>query len=187
MQPEPGNQTTQHMDRATIRPPVSTDGMPVHRLIDRCKPLDPNSVYCNLLQCLHFAGTCAVAEQNGRTVGFVSAYIPPPQPDTLFVWQIAVDDTARGQGLAKRLLKHVLARPACSAVRYLECTITEDNQASWGVFLSLARELDADERRLPMFDKQEHFAGEHESETLLRIGPFENTLQNEYNNPESAA
>lgn len=187
MQPEPGKQSTQHMDRATIRPPVSSDGMPVHRLIDRCKPLDPNSVYCNLLQCLHFADTCALAEQNGETVGFVSAYIPPARPDTLFVWQIAVDDVARGQGLAKRLLKEILARPACKAVRYLECTITEDNVASWGVFLSLAKELDADEQRLPMFDKEKHFFGEHDSEVLLRIGPFENRLQNNSSNSKSAA
>lgn len=164
--------------QATLRDPTALDGLAVHDLIDRCKPLDPNSIYCNLLQCHHFAGTCVVAEQDGNVVGFISAYIPPRQPDTLFVWQIAVDSTARGQGLGKRLLKAALARPACAEVSFVECSITDDNDASWGVFLSLARELNADDQRLPLFDSEKHFGGRHGSETLLRIGPFQNRFQN---------
>ena len=65
--------------------------------------LDGNSLYANLLQCSHFAETCALAEQNGTLVGWMSGYRPPEQPDTLFVWQICVSEAARGQGLGKRL------------------------------------------------------------------------------------
>ena len=36
--------------RFLLRHPQSTDGYQVNRLIDRCKPLDTNSTYCNLLQ-----------------------------------------------------------------------------------------------------------------------------------------
>jgi len=67
----------------------------VHDLIARCPPLDRNSLYCNLLQCSHFAATCALARHDDTTVGFVSGYRPPSDPGVLFIWQVAVDSTAR--------------------------------------------------------------------------------------------
>merc|ERR1712169_161542 len=53
----------------SFRKPVSTDGSDVFALVERCKPLDVNSMYCNLLQCSHFAD--AVAD-------------PPWRPGTAF-------------------------------------------------------------------------------------------------------
>ncbi|MBD4807723.1 diaminobutyrate acetyltransferase, partial [Xanthomonas citri pv. citri] len=38
-----------------FRTPAVTDGPSVTELIAQCLPLDPNSAYCNLLQCTHFA------------------------------------------------------------------------------------------------------------------------------------
>lgn len=156
----------------TLRAPVATDGLAVHRLIAACPPLDTNSVYCNLLQCTHFADTCAVAERDGRIVGFLSGYLLPQCPDTLFLWQFAVADEARGQGLAKRMLHHVLARPGNRDVRRIEATVTASNAASWGVFESFAREHDAAAARRPMFERDAHFGGEHDSEVLISIGPI---------------
>lgn len=152
-----------------------TDGLRVNRLIASCKPLDTNSVYCNLLQCTHFAETCAVAEGPGSDhdiVGFASAYLLPDKPDTLFVWQIAVSGQARGQGLGKCLLKEILSRPACREVAYLETTITENNHASRALFQSLAKEYSGDLQAKPLFDKNAHFSGHHDTEVLLRIGPI---------------
>ena len=51
----------------TLRKPESTDGYALNSLVERCKPLDTNSVYCNLLQCSDFADTSIAAENaNGR-------------------------------------------------------------------------------------------------------------------------
>jgi len=115
--------------QAVLRPPTPNDGASVFRLIGRCPPLDTNSMYCNLLQCTHFAGTSVAALQtvdtNEEMVGFISAYLIPEREDTLFVWQVAVDERARGTGLAGRMLKHILDRPQCRDVRYIEKTITE--------------------------------------------------------------
>jgi L-2,4-diaminobutyric acid acetyltransferase len=156
-----------------MRKPIMTDGLRVNRLIASCKPLDTNSVYCNLLQCTHFAETCAIAEDpDQEVIGFASAYFPPGKPDTLFVWQIAVSQSARGQGLGKRLLKEILSRPACRKVAYLETTVTESNRASRALFQSLANEYGGDLHSSTLFDKNGHFAGGHESEILLRIGPI---------------
>lgn len=156
-----------------LRMPRSEDGFALHQLVARCAPLDPNSVYCNLLQCSHFAGTAVAAERAGELVGFVSGYIPPTQPDTLFIWQVAVDARARGAGLARRMLLEILRRDTCREVRYIETTITPDNAASWALFRGLARTLDVPTQDNVHFDCNTHFGGQHASEHLLRIGPFD--------------
>src|SRR3546814_18366403 len=114
------------------RPPRSTrtDTLFPYTTLFRSAALDDNSLYCNLLQCSHFAGTCALAEIDGRAVGWISGYLPPEMPDTLFVWQVAVHPEARGRGVGKRLIRELLRRKACSRVRYLHSTIPRDNQAS---------------------------------------------------------
>lgn len=155
-----------------LRPPRLEDGMAIFHLIGRCPPLDTNSSYCNLLQCSHFASTSVAAESDGELVGFISGYAIPERPDTLFVWQVAVSEQARGVGLASRMLNHILARPKCEQFHYLETTITEDNQASWALFKRFAKTQEADFQPAAWMDKYVHFAGQHDSEVLVRIGPF---------------
>lgn len=155
-----------------FRLPSLEDGMAVFRLVESCPPLDMNSSYCNLLQCSHFANTSVVAQMNGALVGFISGYVIPARPNTLFVWQVAVAEQARGLGLASRMLDHILARPHCADIAYLETSITQDNHASWALFKSLARKLSADFQSSIWMDKDAHFTGLHDSEALVRIGPF---------------
>lgn len=160
------------IESIALRSPVLEDGMAVFRLVENCPPLDMNSSYCNLLQCSHFASTSVTAQMNGEMVGFISGYVIPERPDTLFVWQVAVAEQARGLGLASRMLTHILARPHCAAIAYLETTITHDNQASWALFKRLASTLSVDFQSSGWLDKETHFAGQHDSEALVRIGPF---------------
>lgn len=158
--------------QASIRQPRGTDGANVWSLIGATATLDDNSLYCNLLQTTHFASTCAIAEIGEEVAGWVSGYIPPEKPDTLFIWQVCVGEAARGLGLGRRLIGDVLMRPACRSVTALECTITHDNEASWGLFGAIARRLDAQMREIDMLDTQTHFEGRHDSEYVVRIGPF---------------
>ncbi len=155
-----------------LRKPHKDDGYRLHQLVAECPPLDPNSIYCNLLQCSHFADTSVAAEKAGDLVGFISGHIPPQQPETVFVWQVAVHEKGRGQGLAKRMLKAIVARDACNDVTHMETTITEDNDASWALFRSFARDMGAELTSREHFEKGTHFGGHHDSEFLLRIGPF---------------
>lgn len=155
-----------------VRMPQASDGPGVWKLIDATPSLDKNSLYCNLLQCSHFAPTCAIAERDGSIVGWLSGYVPPQRGDTLFVWQVCVDRTARGSGLARRLIGDVLARGSSSHIRYLECTITEGNAASWALFGSVAQALGARTRQSELFSRDIHFGGTHDSEMVLTIGPF---------------
>ncbi|MCB5160894.1 diaminobutyrate acetyltransferase [Marinomonas algarum] len=153
--------------------PDASYGMAVNQLVASCPPLDTNSAYCNLLQASHFRETSVAAcLDSGEVVGFVSGYLIPERPDTLFVWQVAVSEKARGQGLAKRMILSLLERPSCSHVHHIETSITASNNGSWALFRRLASQLDASLNESVMFDQHAHFNGQHDTEHLVRIGPF---------------
>ncbi|AJQ95118.1 diaminobutyrate acetyltransferase [Gynuella sunshinyii] len=155
-----------------FRPPKSEDGAQVYDLIDQCPPLDTNSLYCNLLQCSHFSDTSVTAWLDSSLVGFISGYQLPNRENTLFVWQVAVSEQARGMGVASGMMKNILNRPGSPDFSFIETTITAANQASWSLFERLADKLNADMHRSVIFDEKKHFNGQHDSEFLVRIGPF---------------
>lgn len=105
-------------------------------------------------------------------VGFVSGYLVPSRPTTLFIWQVAVSESARGTGLATRMLLALLEREACKDVWQIETTITASNTASQALFERLAATLTAPVAILEGYDKENHFDGIHETEHLWRIGPI---------------
>lgn len=154
-----------------LRLPRAGDGPAITRLIADCPPLDVNSPYCNLLQCTHFAGTSVVAEQDGKLAGWISGYRPPASPEEFFIWQVAVHADARGTGLGGRMLDALISRPSAAGVTTLVTTITESNDASWALFGSFARRHHARLSRRPHFERDAHFAGAHETEHLVSIGP----------------
>lgn len=157
-----------------LRKPSAEDGFAVHQLIEHSPPLDTNSTYCNLLQCSHFAATSVAAFIGDELVGFISGYLVPDRPNTLFIWQVAVSPVVRGRGLATRMIQHILARDNCQQVSHLETTITEDNQASWALFERVAESYAADLSKSKFFDKERHFQNLHDSEILVTIGPLKN-------------
>lgn len=156
----------------SVRKPDATDGSAVHRLIAQCPPLDPNSVYCNLLQCSHFSETSVLVEAQGEVVAFMSGYLKPGDPEVLFVWQVAVAESWRGHGLAGRMLDTLVQRPALNAVRFIETTVTPSNQASANLFRRFADKSRAPLNTSILFSKAAHFAGSHDDEVLFRIGPL---------------
>lgn len=153
-----------------LRKPTRADGLQLHRLIAQNPPLDPNSVYSYHLLTHHFADTCVVAEFAGEIVGFISAYIVPSRPDTLFVWQVVVDPAQRGRGIARLMLSALLSRPACAQVRTLEATVNPSNSASRALFQRYAEDWGGHLAEEEFLDRNAFGdGGEHESEILLRI------------------
>jgi L-2,4-diaminobutyric acid acetyltransferase len=159
-----------------FRHPTVADGLRIWHLIGEAGTLDRNSTYAYLAICRDFADTCLVASPADATtplLGFVTGYLPPAHPDTLFIWQIGVAPHARGLGLAGRLLRRLLRAPACDNVRFLITNVTPSNAASRALFGGLARRLGA------TLGEEEGFPGSlfpeanHEPERLLRIGPFD--------------
>jgi len=155
-----------------LREPCAEDGAALNQLVEACPPLDPNSLYCNLLQCTHFRSTSIAASEAGQLLGFISGYLIPESPDTLFIWQVAVAPAGRRRGLALRMLKGILERPACERVEFVHTTVNPDNTASRLLFGALARDFEAPLRESVLFDRKTHFAGAHPDELLLNIGPL---------------
>jgi L-2,4-diaminobutyric acid acetyltransferase len=136
--------------------------------------LDVNTPYSYALWCRDFAQTSVVArEADGTAYGFVTGYIRPDDPHTLFVWQVAVDESRRGRGLAGRMLGHLGERLPDLGCDHLEATVTPDNTASSRLFESFARSYGARLTRRELFGS-DAFPDEidHEPEVLFRIGPL---------------
>jgi L-2,4-diaminobutyric acid acetyltransferase len=160
----------------TYRTPDLEDSPAVYDLVDRCKPLDLNSRYCYMLVCTHFSPTSIVAVEGGAITGLVSGYLDPRRPDTLFVWQVAVDASVRGHGVALKMLEALLARPELAEISRIETTISPSNQASQRLFKRLAANLGTEISEEPWFGK-ELFGGEaHEDEHLFSIGPIQRSI-----------
>lgn len=88
------------------------------------------------------------------------------------MWQVAITEAARGNGLARRMINALLERPFASGVTHLITTVTDDNAPSWALFNGLARAWDATLVRSPLFECTTHFDGAHATEWLARIGPL---------------
>lgn len=162
--------TTKQSD--VLRHPTIDDGAALHALIRDCPPLEENSLYCNLLQCTHFANTCIVAQRNDRLVGFVSGYRKPEEPHVYFLWQVGVAEAGRGAGLGRRMIGTLLERLKGDGVNELHTTVTRSNQPSRALFHAVARDQGAELTEREFFTER-HFGGsDHEAEYLLRIAPL---------------
>lgn len=151
-----------------LRKPDATDGADIWQLVSECQPLDENSMYCNLIQADHFRDTCVVAEMDDEIVGWISGHMIPNQ-DAFFVWQVAVSPRARGLGLGRKMLSHLVSRDECAGASELKTTITKDNDASWGLFRSFARTVGGEISDEPHFERKAHFDGQHATEHLVTI------------------
>jgi L-2,4-diaminobutyric acid acetyltransferase len=155
-----------------FRHPQVADGLRIWRLIREAGTLDLNSTYAYLVLCRDFADTCLLAEHDGRLDGFVTGYLPPKHPNTLFIWQIGVAPAARGKGLASQLLENLLQSESCRHVNSLITNVTPSNKASRALFARLARALETELTEDDGFGEALFPEPGHEPERLLHIGPF---------------
>lgn len=159
-------------DPYSFRMPRAEDGKFIWQLIKDTNMLDLNSSYHYLLWADQFSDTSILVEDHGKLVGFVSGFIQPKNPDTLFIWQVAVDESARGKGLASRMLHKILKRDFCKNVQYVEATVTPSNEPSKKLFNGLARKLETECAVSDGYTADQFPGNGHEAERLFRIGPF---------------
>ncbi|WP_141779139.1 diaminobutyrate acetyltransferase [Nocardioides albertanoniae] len=157
--------------RVDFRSPNLEDGQHLWRMAREARVLDVNTSYAYLLWARDFAETSIIATIDDDPGGFVTGYRRPDDPETLMIWQVAVGDQYRGQGLASRMLDDLVDRSSDAPVRHLETTITADNSASIALFTSFANARKAPIERTPLFEA-EMFPDGHDAELLFRIGPF---------------
>lgn len=157
-----------------ILAPEIDHGADIWRVAKAASELDLNSSYMYLLFARDFAHTCRIAVIDGEVAGFVLAYRRTEDPSCLFVWQVAVDVTYRGEGLARRMLNDLVVSSVFdeTPVRTIETTITDDNIASRRLFTDLAERWNTVLKTRALFDES-HFPDDHDAERLHLIGPID--------------
>ncbi len=159
------------------RRPEAQDGTRIWELVRDTGSLDLNSPYCYILLGDYFNDTCMIAEHEGEIVGFISAFRSPRNPETLFVWQVAVASSHRRQGIARTMLESILNQPACRGVRFIEATVSPSNIASRRLFLGFAEEKSIPSTVTVGYGADLFQDGTiHEDEPLFVIGPFFNDI-----------
>ncbi|WP_085992571.1 diaminobutyrate acetyltransferase [Oceanobacillus senegalensis] len=158
-----------------FRKPNKEDGASAWELVKHTGNLDLNSSYSYLMWCEMFSDTSIVVvrKDTQKVVGFISGFIHPEKPDTLFIWQVAVHESARGNGLATKMLLQLLDRSACNDVEFVEATVSPSNTPSKRLFLGLARKFETNWKISDYFTAEDFPESGHEDELLFKIGPFE--------------
>src|SRR5699024_232781 len=156
-----------------FREPTDSDGKEKYRIVEETTVLDVHSSYSYLLSSKFFSKTSIISTCDDKVMGFVSGFLQPDSPDTLFVWQVAVDSDFRGYGLATTLIQQLIDQvDEKKDVQYLEATVTPSNIPSSKLFQGLAKKNDTDCSIFECF-KEEHFPDpDHEAEMTYRIGPL---------------
>lgn len=153
-----------------LRHPEISDGARIWALARDSRVLDVNSAYSYLLWCRDFWATSIVAETAGELAGFVTGFVRPEAPGTLFIWQVAVAETQRGKGIGVAMLDGLLTR-APAGVRRLETTVSPDNTASRAMFTALARRRGMSLNKQALFTTDD-FPAAHEAEELYVLEPL---------------
>ncbi|WP_290648655.1 diaminobutyrate acetyltransferase [Aquisalimonas sp.] len=158
----------------SFRNPSLEDGAAIWRVAKDSGVLDLNSAFMYMLLAKEFGDTCIVAEHADEVVGFVTGFRPPQRPGSIFLWQVGVDASMRGEGLGVQLLTAFLQSPGARGATMLETTIAPSNEASQALFTAIARDLGTDIVSGEGL-RADHFPpeGDHEAEDWYYIGPFD--------------
>lgn len=176
VQTAPQSPAGAHKWAGSLRRPRSSDAPAIRKLVAESGVLELNSTYAYLLLCTDFAQTSIVADIDGHVQGFITGYQPPPRPDVLFVWQVAVAPTAQRGGLAAAMLDALVERVSSgnhAGPLTVEATVAPGNARSRAFFGAFARR-----HAVPLTEHAYFTAdqldpdGTHEDEPLLRIGPI---------------
>lgn len=159
-----------------IQAPEKHDGKYLWQVAKRTKVLDINSPYSYNLVATHFSQTSALAYMDDKPIGFLSAYLIPEEPKTLFIWQIGVVPQHHGKGVGFFMIKNIFCRKVFQNVTSIKTTITPSNIPSKKLFQKVSRYLQAQLTTTPFYSPMD-FSDTHEKEDLITIGPF-NTKPN---------
>lgn len=153
--------------------PKKSQTKEIIKLVKETKILDVNSEYLYYLQTIHFNKFCCVAfdeSKKNNVIGFVSGYLIPNE-DSLFIWQVAVNEKYRGLGLAQRMILTIVKRKSMQKIKFIKTTVSPSNQSSIRVFEKVALALNTKLKK-EKFLKMKDFTHSHEDEPMYVIGPI---------------
>ena len=114
-----------------------------------------------------FSDYCLVAEEKEELAGFLTAL---PVPDSiLFVWQIGVSQSFRGQGVGRQLLEAAAIKAREKGTGRICFSIEAGNEASIGLFRRFAESLGHRMEEMRGLKLSEGTGGMFKDETLYGI------------------
>ncbi len=154
-----------------FRKPCVDDAAEIHAFLQPYKPyVGTSPVYTYLLICRHFSETSVVVESaKGEIVGFVSAFPPPKEKDTVFIWEIGVKKGFHGNNLYIRMIEAIGMRVKPD---YIDFTVNPSNTSSIRRIYELARLFGCDCQKSSCFPAHLFGNQPHEDEDLYRLGPI---------------
>ncbi len=160
----------------SLEKPTLEDAASMRLLAEHSGSLDLHPTYTYLLCCSLFRDTCRVVRDQESIVGFVTGLRKPRSPEVLFVWQVGVLESARGQGLGKTLILDLIKDSKLPLPQYIEATVAPENSPSLKLFQSIAKELKCEFSQSSGFEAH-HFGSEnHSPEHLIRVGPIKHLV-----------
>jgi len=83
----------------------------------------------------YFGDTAFIAEDtDGKIIGFTFGFASQTEPDLFFLWQIGVADDMRRNGLASKLLAHLIEAAVKKGCKRVRATVNHDNEPSRRLF-----------------------------------------------------
>ena len=155
-----------------LRTPEIEDARESFRIARNEPNIDANTEYYYMIWYRDFSETSLVAVSEGKQIGYLTAFISPKNPDTLFIWQIATMPHHGVPNLGIKMMTHVVDKAKRKGVEYVEATVSPDNRPINYVMRLLAKRLAANYSTSMLFNP-DAFEGSHEAELMYRIGPLE--------------
>jgi L-2,4-diaminobutyric acid acetyltransferase len=120
----------------TLRRAGEADLGRIRSFVAGSPPLDLHTPYTYWVLLHWFSDYCFIAEEEEELAGFLTAL---PVPDSgIFIWQIGVAHSFRGQGVGTRLLKAAADEARKRRAGWICFSIENGNAASLGLFRSFA-------------------------------------------------
>lgn len=131
----------------------------IMELISRCQPyVIPHHKYQYWMISKYHSKTSFVYLEDGKVLGFLGC-IQSIEMNSVFIWQICVDKSCRGMGIAARLLKDLVEMMKENDINRIDLTISKENEVSKKLFESFADSISSRlilDETLEMFDKPEN-------------------------------
>ena len=116
----------------------------VIELLSKNRPyVVPHHKYQYWILSKYHSMTSYVFIESNRIVGFLGC-LQSSERNSIFIWQICVDENHRNKGIAKKLLNKLVLAIKELEISVIDLSITEGNEASKALFVKFAKSISSE-------------------------------------------
>lgn len=152
-----------------IRNFTSEDIDKIRQFVYLCKPLTLHTPYTYWVLSTYFSDSCFILEHKGKIIGYVSSVKSTAIADTLFLWQIGIEERFREKTYSQQLIGKVVETARKQNCKFLQFTIELDNKVSLQTFISFAAKHDLKMEKIGKAKYYDTLSENHEEETVYQF------------------